>query len=270
LSIDLECWWCNEFLTKYLPDEREDFIYESLVPLLNLLDKHNTKATFFVLGVVAEKYPELIEELHKKGHEIASHGYSHNRLHKLGPVGFKNEIERSLNLLDKYNPIGFRAPSFSIDNKTIWIFEILEEYGFKYDSSIFPIKTMLYGVPNAPLNIYKPSKKNITEHDPNGKVVEFPLTVINFGKNIPIAGGFYLRTLPLWFIKRALSKVNKYRPGVIYIHPWETYSKTPRIKLPPFSKFEAYYGISSTLNKLDNLLNSFDFEPLKDVLKNDI
>lgn len=258
MSIDLERWWCNEFLTKYLADEREDFIYESLGPLLNLLGKHNTKATFFILGIVEEKYPELIEDLYKKGHEIASHGYSHNRLHKLGPAGFKNKIEKSLDLLDEYNPVGFRAPSFSINNKKIWTFEIPEEYGFKYDSNTFPIKTMLYGVPNAPLNIYKPSKKNIIKHDLNRKIVEFKLTIINLGKNIPIAGGFYLRTLSLWFLKRALSEVNKYRPGVIYIHPWETYSKIPRIRLPLFSRFKAYYGISSTLSKLDNLLNSFN------------
>ncbi|MEN6292755.1 MAG: polysaccharide deacetylase family protein, partial [Methanobacterium sp.] len=85
MSIDLECWWCNEFLTKYLPDEREDLIYESLGPLLDLLEKHNTKATFFVLGIVAEKYPEIVEDLYKKGHEIASHAYSHDTLYKLGP-----------------------------------------------------------------------------------------------------------------------------------------------------------------------------------------
>lgn len=270
MSIDLEYWWCNEFLTKYLPDKREDLIYESLNPLLNLLDKYDTKATFFVLGVVAEKYPVIIEDLYKKGHEIASHAYSHNTLHKLGPIEFGNEIKKSLNLLDKYNPIGFRAPSFSIDNKTNWAFKILEDYGFKYDSSIFPIKTMLYGVPNAPLNIYKPSKNDVSRHDPNGKIVEFPLTAICFGKNIPIAGGFYLRTLPLWFLKRGLFEVNRYRPGVLYIHPWETYPETPRLKLPTFLRFEAYHGIFSSLSKLDCLLKTFNFKPLKDVLKNDI
>jgi peptidoglycan/xylan/chitin deacetylase (PgdA/CDA1 family) len=130
LSIDLEFLWCNEFLTKYLPEEKEDLIVESLNPLLCLLDKHEIKATFFVLGLVAEKYPQLIEDLYKNGHEIAVHAYSHNTLHKLGPVEFENEMKKSMNLLAKYNPIGFRAPSFSIDNDTKWAFNILEKYGF--------------------------------------------------------------------------------------------------------------------------------------------
>lgn len=199
LSIDLEYWWCSEFLTEYLPEKRDDQFPESVIPLLDLLDKYKTKATFFVLGAVAEHHPDLIEEIYNKGHEIACHAYSHKTLYELGREEFEKEITKSLELIGKYNPIGFRAPSFSINNETKWAFEILEKYGFKYDSSIFPIKTMLYGVPNAPVNMYRPSKKDVSKHDPNGTIVEFPLTVINMGKNVPIAGGFYLRALPFWF-----------------------------------------------------------------------
>jgi polysaccharide deacetylase family protein (PEP-CTERM system associated) len=269
LSIDLECWWCNEFLTKYLPEDKDDLILESLNPLLELLDKYDTKATFFVLGVIAEKYPEIIEDLHERGHEIACHAYSHDTLYKLGPVEFENEIKKSLNLLAKYNPIGFRAPSFSVDNSTKWAFEILERHGFKYDSSIFPIKTMIYGVPNAPVDIYTPSKKDVSRHG-NGKIIEFPLTTVRIIKNFPIAGGFYLRALPLWFLKWGIKKVNRKRPAIIYIHPWETYPGVPRLKLPPFSRFEAYYGIPSALMKLEALLREFKFAPVKDVLHNEL
>ena len=266
LSIDLEYWWSPELLTKYLPEEKEDLIIESLYPLLDLLDKYNTSATFFVLGMVAEKYPGIVEEIYEKGHEIASHAYSHKTLYDLGKEGFEEEIKKSVKLLSKYNPIGFRAPSFSIDNNTKWALEILEKYGFNYDSSIFPIKTMLYGVLDAPLNIYKPSGDDVARHDPNGKIIEFPLTVVRIGKNIPIAGGFYLRMLPFWFLKWGIKKVNRDRPAIIYVHPWETYPDTPRLKIPLSSRFITYYGINSTLKKIETLLNEFKFKPVKNVL----
>lgn len=266
LSIDLEYWWCSEFLTEYLPEKRDDQFPESVIPLLDLLDKYKMKATFFVLGAVAKDHPDLIEEIYNKGHEIACHAYSHKTLYELGREGFEKEIIKSLELIGKYNPIGFRAPSFSINNETKWAFDILEKYGFKYDSSIFPIKTMLYGVPNAPVNIYKPSKQDISKHDPNGTIVEFPLTVINMGKNIPIAGGFYLRALPLWFLKWGIKKVNKSRPAIVYIHPWETYSGTSRLGIPLFSRFITYYGINGALNKFGKLLEEYDFQAVKEFL----
>lgn len=267
LSIDLEYWWSSEFLKKYLPEEKEDLIIESLEPVLSLLEKYNTNATFFVLGMVAEKYPEIIEQIHEMGHEIASHAYSHKTLHELGKEGFEDEIKKSIKLLSKYNPVGFRAPTFSVDNNTRWAFDILEKYGFKYDSSIFPIKTMAYGVPNAPLNIYKPSKDDVAKHDPNGKIIEFPLTVVRIGKNIPIAGGFYLRVLPLWFLKWGIKKVNQNNPAIVYFHPWETYSRIPRLKAPLSSRFICYYGIETALKKIKGLLEEFKFKPVKDVLQ---
>jgi len=242
-------------------------LFDSLYPLLELLDKHNTKATFFVLGAVAEKYPQLIEEIYKKGHEIASHAYSHTTLYELGREGFEEEIKKSINILGKYKPIGFRAPSFSINNSTKWAFEILEKYGFKYDSSIFPIKTMLYGVPDAPLYIYKPSNDDISKHDPNGKIIEVPLTVFRFlGKNVPIAGGFYLRVFPLWFLRFGIRKVNKEQSAIIYIHPWETHSQTIRLKIPLFPRFITYYGINYALEKFEVLLKEFKFKSIRELL----
>jgi len=266
LSIDLEYWWCSEFLTKYLPEKKEDLITESLTPLLDILDKYNVNATFFVLGIVAEKHPEIVEDIYEKGHEIASHAYSHKPLYELEKEEFEKEIKNSIQLLGKYNPIGFRAPNFSINNDTKWALEILEKYYFRYDSSIFPIKTMLYGVPNAPQHIYRPSKEDVAKHDPNGKIIEFPLTVIKIGKKVPIAGGFYLRVLPLWFLKWGIRKLNKHRPAIIYIHPWETYPKTPRLKVPLSSKFITYHGINNALKKLEALLKEFKFKTVRAVL----
>ncbi len=269
-SIDLEYWWCNEFLTEYLPEKREDHISDSLTPLLNLLDENNTRATFFVLGMVAEEHPEIIEKIYQNGHEIASHGYSHKQLYHLAKEDFQAEIKKSIALLYRITherPRGFRSPSFSINNRTGWAFEVLERYGFDYDSSIYPVSTMLYGVPNAPLECYRPSKENVAVEDPNGKIIEFPLTVAEvLGINIPIAGGFYLRVLPLWFLKWGIKRVNKTRPAIMYIHPWEVNPKTPRLPAPFISRFEAYHGISSALKKVKALLREFQFKPVEDVL----
>ena len=271
LTIDLEPWYANEFLIKHLPEQKQDQIEESLEPILDLLDEFQTKATFFVLGIVAKKYPRLVREIHNKGHEIASHAYSHQTLSNLGQTRFEKEIRESVELLTSITgekPIGFRAPSFSISNSTKWAFEVLKKYGFKYDSSVFPIKTMLYGVPNAPLSMYRPSINDIAKHDPRGDIVEFPMTVLKFGKNIPISGGFYLRVLPSMFLHFAIRQVNKSRSAIIYIHPWETYPMTPRIaQAPAFSRFVSYYGINSALEKLRCLLESFEFQPLREFLE---
>ncbi|AKB45786.1 polysaccharide deacetylase family protein, PEP-CTERM locus subfamily (plasmid) [Methanosarcina sp. Kolksee] len=271
LVIDLEHWYSNEFLIDYLPSEKVDQDLEAVKPILDLLDKYNLRVTFCVLGTFAERHPELVKYIHEKGHEIQSHAYSHKTLHELGKDAFEDEIIKSVNLLESITgekPIGFRAPSFSIDNSTKWAFEVLGKYGFKYDSSIFPIKTMLYGEPKAPVNIYRPSKDNVTKNDPNGNIIEFPMTVLNFGINFPLAGGFYLRVLPLWFLIFGIKYINKKRPAIVYIHPWETYPKTPRLKLPLFSRFVAYYGINSSLLKLEGLLKEFHFTNIKEILDN--
>jgi len=270
LVVDLEHWHSNEFLTKYLPDELVDQVPESVRPILDLLSKYNIKATFAVLGSVAEQHPELVKEIYDNGHEIASHAWSHKTLYALGRDAFEVEVKKSVELLKNITgeqPKGFRAPSFSIDNSTKWAFEVLEKYGFEYDASVFPIRTMLYGMPDAPIHIYRPSKEDITKNDPNGKIIEFPATVLKIGKNIPIAGGFYLRALPLWFLRYGIREINKDRPAIIYIHPWETYSKTPRLKVPLFSGFVAYHGIDSALYKLGKILEEFDFKPIRDAIK---
>jgi polysaccharide deacetylase family protein (PEP-CTERM system associated) len=275
LTIDLEYWYNPELVKDYYQIRHpgnmndEDQIVEAVTPLLNLLDEFEIKATFFVLGVVAEEHPELIKMIYEKGHEIGSHAYSHKTLYELGKEGFEEEIKRCTQLLwkiTKEKPIGFRAPSFSIDNSTRWAFEILENYGFKYDSSIFPIKTKLYGVYDAPLQVYTPSNEDITKEDSESGITEFPLTVIKKWRNIPISGGFYLRAMPFWLLKFLMRKVNKTRPTVIYVHPWETYAKTPRLNLPLRSRVITYYGIDSALKKFEGLLRSFKFAPMKEVL----
>jgi polysaccharide deacetylase family protein (PEP-CTERM system associated) len=270
LVVDVEYWYSPELLRNYLPEYLEDQFPESIVPILDLLRKYKIKATFAMLGILAEKHPELVKEIYDEGHEIASHAWTHKPLYELGKEGFEDEIVKSVNLLKSItgeNPIGFRAPSFSIDNSTKWAFEILERYGFQYDASIFPIKTMLYGVPNAPLQIYRPSKEDITKNDPNGKIIEFPMTVLRAGTNIPIAGGFYLRMLPIDFMKFGIKKINKRSPAILYIHPWETWPMTPRLGLSISSGFVTYHGIDYAIKKFEELLKAFRFSSIREVLE---
>lgn len=274
LSIDLEDCLCNEFLLRHIPEDIDrDMINDQVVKatdkLLQLLDKYDTKATFFVLGEIAEKHPDYIKMLHDAGHEIGSHTYSHTTLHKLGKDRFEEELKNSTHLIRSIiheQPLGFRAPSFSVDQSTSWVFGLLEKYGYKYDSSIFPVRTMLYGVPKAPTIPYRPSLADITKNDPDSNIIEFPLTVIRSITNIPISGGFYLRCLPFSFLSYSIGRINREKPAILYVHPWEIYEDTMRLKAPPLVQFEAYYGINSSYKKLEMLLKKFDFEPIRNIL----
>lgn len=270
LCVDLEPWYCAELMRRHVPDEKEDQINDSVMPILDMLDRYNIKATFAVLGIVAERHPQLIREIFNKGHEIASHAYSHRMLQDLGQEAFENEVKKSIELLSNItgeHPIGFRAPSASLNNSTKWALPILQEYGFKWDSSICPVKTTLYGVPGAPLHPYRPSLDDLTREDINGGIIEFPMTTLKLGVSFPVAGGFYFRASPLWFTRFAIRRVNRSRPANVYVHPWETYHSTPRIKhMPLFSKFISYYGIDSMSGKLEKILKEFEFKPIREVL----
>ena len=276
-TVDLEEWHHPEFVTKFVPAHlRKDQVEDAVKPLLQLLNKYNVSATFFVVGEVAERHPELIEKIYEEGHEVASHGYSHKRLHELGKEKFEEDIRKSTTILEsliKEKIIGFRAPSYSIDQDTIWALDILENLGYKYDSSVFPLrfrKKSLYGIRNAPLYPYSPSREDITKEseDENRKIIEFPLSVVKLaGFKIPVAGGAYLRLFPAWFLRLAIKRINKEkRPVIIYVHPWETYEKTPRIKLPFPHRQITYYGIDSSLKKIESLLRNFRFGTVRDVL----
>lgn len=269
LSVDLEHWYNHPFLLEYLPDNPESQLIESTDGILKVLKKHDVKATFFVLGIVAEKYPDYVKSIFEEGHEIGSHAYTHTEVYNLGKEKFEEELKLSTSLLKSITheqPLGFRAPCFSVNQSTSWVFELLEKYGYRYDSSIFPIKTMLYGMSDAPLTPYRPDINNIVKEDPGGSIIEFPMTVSKLFINIPIAGGFYLRVLPFWFVDYIIGNVTKSRPAIIYIHPWETYKGTPRLNLPLFSRVVVNYGINSSMNKMDNLLNKYEFSTVRDIL----
>lgn len=265
LTFDLEFWYNSEFIKDYIPKDTgnlDDRITESTIPLLKMLKKHKAKATFFVLGKVAEKYPDVIKKIARDGHEIASHGYSHTVLNNLTPKEFEEEIQKSVRLLKKINgikPLGFRAPNFSMNNKTKWALKILERNGFIYDSSVFPIKTPLYGESKAPLAVYKISKG----------MTEFPLTVYQKGVlRIPIAGGIYFRLIPLRLYTLLLRFVLGQREAVVYLHPHELDNFIPTLSIPWWKKKLKYWGVSKSLTKFEKLIQRFECISIQQYLHN--
>jgi len=238
--------------------------------ILDVLDSFSIKATFFILGWVAERLPELTKEIHRRGHEIACHGYGHELIYTIGHERFRSDIRRSKILLEDQCGVrvnGYRAPSYSITKRSLWALDILVEEGFTYDSSIFPVMHDTYGIPDAQRfpHILK------TEAGP---LVEFPLTTLplHFGSKevrLPIAGGGYLRLFPVELIKRGIQRINKReeQPAVLYFHPWEIDPDQPRIKEAGMkSRFRHYLNLSRTEAKLQQLFSSLRFAPMKEVL----
>jgi polysaccharide deacetylase family protein (PEP-CTERM system associated) len=271
LTFDLEYWWSSELLKRVNLTEKKPILEEASELILGLLAEHGTRATFFVLGSVAEKNPQLIRRIHQEGHEIAAHGYSHKNVFDFHPENFKDEVQKVTEILSTITserPLGFRAPNFSFDERTVWAYDVLREFGYKYSSSVFPFKTKLYGVPKAPLKPYSPSSESILLHDPQGEFIEFPATVFQIlGKNIPISGGFYFRLLPVWLIKFCLTKVIKKRPAVFYLHMRDLYEDVPRLRnLPLRAQIFHYLGIKRSLPKFESLLTRFEFRPVREVL----
>jgi len=268
LSIDLEEWYHPQYVKSKVQGNKEERITHSLNKTLHLLNEYKVNVTFFVVGEIAEKRSELIEKISKNEHEIAFHGYHHEPLWKLNRETLQHEIER-FRVLTREKCLGFRAPSFSLNNETKWALKVLENAGFKYDSSVFPTKTFLYGVPRAPMRPYKPSHENIAEEDEDAKLWEFPLLVYTMaGFRIPIAGGFYLRFFPLDLMKDAIKRMNKYGfPAVIYVHNWELDVGTPKLKLGPYKSFVTYYNIKETARRLKHLLSNFRFTSFRNYIE---
>lgn len=261
-TVDLEEWHCEKIFPGFNPDKCNDLVIDSTLPLLKLLDKYNVKATFFVLGTVIEKYPFLIKEIDKKGHEIASHGYSHTPIIKLTKESFEKEIIKCKKLtykaIKKY-PVGFRAPSFTLSNETKWILPILKKHGFKYDSSIFPFKSRYYGVEYASKIPYKISFDDVRVESDCG-ITEYPIQIIRIlGIPFIITGGFYFRLYPIWFIKIAISYLNiKNVPINLFIHPWELHRDLPKTGMNWFGRFITYYGLGK-VKKLEALIKKHKF-----------
>ena len=268
LTIDLEEWYHPEYVKKETLPYKEERIQHSLKATLDILNRHNLKATFFVVGELAEKHPEIIKNIRENDHEIAFHGYYHEPLWNLDAGTLYAEITKFNSLIGE-KCAGFRAPSFSLSNKTKWALKVLENSGCQYDSSLFPARTPLYGVWNAPTIPYKPSYENVTEKDENAKLWEFPLLVYKLkGIRVPVAGGFYMRFFSVNLIARAIKKLNqKGFPTVIFFHNWELDPETPRLKLGLYRYFVTYHKLKETPKKLERLLSRFRFSSIKEYME---
>ncbi len=279
LTIDLEDWYHPELVRHRLPgstpgsDElRRTLIERATQQLLQLLRERDIAATFFVVGEVAQQHAQLIQEIAEQGHELACHGMSHKPLWEMTADAFRAELDAfdavMSEILPRVDIVGFRAPTFSLDNRTRWALDVLTEHGFRYDSSVFPVRTPIYGVGTAPLAPYYPSSEDVAVADDRAELVEFPMSVWPLlGWRVPVSGGFYLRALPFRLVQYGLRQINRQRPFAIYVHPWETHPDTPRLALPITSRFVTYYNIARVLPRLTSLLDSFSFAPMRTVLE---
>jgi polysaccharide deacetylase family protein (PEP-CTERM system associated) len=259
------------------------------------------KATFFVLGWLAERYPDLVRRIQKEGHEIACHGYAHKLIYTQSKEELREDVRKAKTVLEDITGsevIGYRAPNYSITNKSQWAFEILVEEGFEYDSSIFPIRHDFYGMPNAPrfpfiislngnqnvefliLNYELIKTQNskleisnsLTHSLINSRaLIEFPLSTVKLlGQNFPISGGGYFRLFPYSLIRRGLKSINQKenKPFIFYVHPWEFDTDQPRIKgAANLSKFRHYVNLDKTEKKFRRLLKDFNFSSVKEIIQ---
>jgi polysaccharide deacetylase family protein (PEP-CTERM system associated) len=242
--------------------------------LLDILDYADVRATFFVLGWVAERQPGLVQEIHARGHELACHGYGHQMISRLTPQEFAEDVKRAKKVIEDIagtRVIGYRAPTFSVTRQTLWSLEVLMEAGFRYDSSIFPIVHDRYGIPDAPRFAHRIPLfvKRIPIIGTGTAIAELPLSTLSvFGQRLPVAGGGYFRLLPYGLTRLAIRRLNKveHQPAVIYLHPWEIDRRQPRLPVGQLTRLRHSINIDETENKLCRLLGDFHFAPAAQVL----
>lgn len=266
MSIDLEDYFCDLPFSEW--DKYESRVENTTYDILDMFEKYDIKATFFTLGYIAEKFPKLIKKLQKNGHEVASHSYSHIDLRKVSEKEVIEDLEKSINVIENITNekiLGFRAPFFSVSPNKSNVFNIIKKK-FKYDSSVFPVKTNLYGIPNAPREIYHPSDDSFIKNDSKEEFVELPpLTSRFLFMNIPIGGGFYFRFFPYFFTKNAIKNFNKnQQPAIFYFHPKDLDPDMPKIK--EYS-WHYYFGKKNIKKKFENLLSDFEFTSIKKYLE---
>jgi polysaccharide deacetylase family protein (PEP-CTERM system associated) len=238
----------------------------STTSLLDLLDEAGVRATFFVLGWVAEREPGLVRDIAARGHEVGSHGYSHRFVYDQSPDEFRSETVRTRKMLQDASGqpvLGYRAASFSIVRASLWALDILAEAGFGYDSSVFPVVHDRYGIPGAPrgIHVYRTAS--------NAGFVEFPPSTVAYGRIVlPVAGGGYLRLLPALVSRWAIRRVNgrDRMPALVYVHPWEIDPEQPRIRGTLPNRVRHYTGLRSMRDKIRDLLRTFRFAPARDAL----
>lgn len=267
-TVDVEEYFQVLALAPYVAreswDTRECRLEEPLLRLLSLLDDAGARGTFFVLGWIAERRPDLVESIARRGHEVASHGWGHRRIGDLTPVEFRRSVRRSREVLEEITGervLGFRAPSFSITRGREWALDVLMEEGYQYDSSLFPVRRPGYG--------YSGGRREPHRIERNGgSILEVPPTTLRrAGVNIPAAGGAYFRLLPYGLCRAALRQAGaRGAPGTFYIHPWELDPGQPRFPVSLPVRIRHYGRLGRTEERLRRLLSEFTFRPIRETL----
>jgi polysaccharide deacetylase family protein (PEP-CTERM system associated) len=231
--------------------------------LLDLLDEHQVSATFFILGWVAERHPRLVQEIVRRNHEPACHSYLHRPIFRLDPNSFRRDTLRAKAVIEQAAGTGingYRAPSFSITADSLWAFDVLAETGFTYDSSVFPIRHDVYGMPQAPR---RPFRVETT----SGVLLEFPLSTFRVANrwNLPVGGGGYLRILPFWYTRLGAQRVRREElPFIAYVHPWELDPDQPRLSGRIRSRLRHYTNLKATEQRLRKLIQTMEFGSFRD------
>jgi polysaccharide deacetylase family protein (PEP-CTERM system associated) len=267
LTIDVEDYFHVSVFDGLVPRSEwgnlESRVQANTERLVELLD--GTKGTFFVLGWVAERFPDLVRAIAAAGHEVASHGFEHRLVYDQTPKAFREDVRRAKAVLESVSGapvIGYRAPSYSITPHSLWALDILIDEGYRYDSSIFPVRHDRYGIPTSPRHPYMISR-------PGGTLLEAPASTTALGPfNLPVAGGGYFRILPYGWTRWGINRVNRTerRPAIFYMHPWEIDPGQPRLKAGAVSRFRHYRNLEKTEQRFRQLLIDFRFARMIDVL----
>ena len=266
LTIDVEDYFQVSAMAPYIRrdewEHRECRVERNIERILELLAEHDTRATFFTLGWIAERYPKLVRNIVDAGHELASHGYGHERASDLTQTAFRSDIDRAKKLLEDIAGTevkGYRAPSFSIGTKNLWAFDELARAGHRYSSSIYPIRHDHYGMPDSPRFAYRVGTG----------MLEIPVTTLRMGRrNLPSSGGGYFRLLPYalsrWMIRR-VNEVDR-ESAIFYFHPWEIDAGQPRVAgIDAKTRFRHYLNIHRMENRLASLLADFRWGRMDDI-----
>ncbi|HEX5068206.1 MAG TPA: XrtA system polysaccharide deacetylase [Myxococcota bacterium] len=246
-------------------DDEPSRVTDNAHRLLDAFEESGSRATFFVLGWVAERRPALVREIAARGHEIACHGYAHELVYEIGPARFRDDLRRAKRAIEDaagVAPEGYRAPSFSVTERSLWALDILAEEGFRFDSSIFPVRHYRYGIPDFE---QRPLELRLR----NGlSIREFPLTTLDVGPlRLPLAGGAYLRFMPPALFRWGLRKLaGERQPSVLYLHPWEIDHEQPRLSSSWRVRVNHYHNLHRTLDRVRALLQRYAFQPVSRVL----
>ena len=269
MTVDVEDYFHVSVFDGVVPRHRwtelESRVCANTDRLLIMFDEAGVHATFFVLGWVAERWPQLVRRIAERGHEIASHGYGHRLVYDQTPGEFREDLRRAKSVIESAAAVpvwGYRAPSYSVTPRSLWALDILIEEGFRYDASIFPVHHDRYGIPVSARHMYRVERER-------GALWEAPASTVRCGRmNLPIAGGGYFRILPYAWTRWGIDRLNRLerRPAIFYLHPWEIDPDQPRLDASLLSRFRHYRNLDQTEPRLRALLRDFRFGPMVSVL----